>query len=89
MQRITKKRWFGPKNIGWGPAPKSREGWVITIVWLVSIVSTLFYLHSIDLLNIINIITVIVVAAIIIFHCCFNLRARFLTTWLFLTHSTF
>ena len=37
MKRITKKRWFGPKNIGWGPAPKSREGWIITIIWLVSI----------------------------------------------------
>lgn len=29
MKRITKKRWFGPKNIGWGPAPKSREGWLL------------------------------------------------------------
>jgi hypothetical protein len=66
MQRITKKRWFGPKNIGWGPAPKSKEGWIITIIWLVSIISTLFYLHSINSLNIINIITVIVVATIII-----------------------
>lgn len=66
MKRITKKRWFGPKHIGWGPAPKSREGWVITIIWLISIISTLFYLHSINSLNIVNIITVIVVAAIII-----------------------
>ena len=61
MQRITKKRWFGPKIIGWGPAPKSWEGWVITLVWLVSLVSTLFYLHSIQSLNIINIAIVIVI----------------------------
>ena len=66
MKRITNKRWFGPKNIGWGPAPKSKEGWVITIVWLISIVSTLFYLHSINSLNIINIATIIIVAAVII-----------------------
>jgi hypothetical protein len=66
MKRITQKRWFGPKYIGWGPAPKSWEGWVVTLVWLVSIVSTIFYLRSIDLLNIINIAIVIVVAAIIL-----------------------
>jgi len=66
MNRFTKKRWFGPKNVGWGPAPKSWEGGVVTLVWLVSLVSTLFYLHSINSLNIINIAIVIVVAAIII-----------------------
>jgi CDP-diglyceride synthetase len=66
MKRITKKHWFGPKKIGWGPAPKSWEGGVVTMVWLVCLVSTLFYLHNIHLLNIINIAVVIVVAAIII-----------------------
>jgi hypothetical protein len=66
MKKITKKRWFGPKIVGWGPAPKSWEGWVVTLVWLVSIFSTIFYLRSIDLLNIINIAIVIVVAAIIL-----------------------
>ncbi len=66
MKRITEKRWFGPKIVGYGPAPKTWEGWVVTIVWLVSLISSLFYLHSIHLLNIINIAIVIILAAIII-----------------------
>lgn len=66
MKRITNKRWFGPKRVGWGPAPKSLEGWVITLVWLVSLISTLLYLHSISALTIVNIAIVIIVAAIII-----------------------
>ena len=66
MKKITKKRWFGPKKVGWGPAPKSGEGWVVTLVWMASILLTLFYLHSIHLLNIINIAIVIVLAAIIL-----------------------
>lgn len=65
MKRITKKRWFGPKYVGWGLAPKSWE-WVITMIWLVSLISTLFYLHNLSLLIIINIAIVIVIAAIII-----------------------
>ena len=66
MKRITNKRWFGPKKVGWGPAPKSWEGGIITIVWLVSLVSTLLYLHSLNALSIINIAIVIIIAAIII-----------------------
>ena len=66
MKRITEKRWFGPKQVGWGPAPKSREGWIVTLVWLASLLTTLFYLHSIHSLNIINIAIVIVIAAIIL-----------------------
>lgn len=66
MKRITKKRWFGPKKIGYGPGPKSREGWIVTIVWLVSLIITLLYLHTIKSLNIVNIIIVIIVAAIIL-----------------------
>ena len=66
MKRITNKRWFGPKRVGWGPAPKSWEGGVITLVWLVSLISTLLYLHSISALTIVNIAIVIIVAAIII-----------------------
>ena len=66
MKRITNKRWFGPKRVGWGPAPKTWQGWVITLVWLISLVSTLLYLHSISALTIVNIAIVIIVAAIII-----------------------
>ena len=66
MKRITEKRWFGPKIVGYGPAPKSWEGWVVTIVWLASIIITLLYLHSIHLFNIFNVLIVIVLAAVIL-----------------------
>ena len=66
MKRITEKRWFGPKIVGYGPAPKSWEGWVVTIVWLASIIITLLYLHSIHLFNIFNALIVIVLAAVIL-----------------------
>jgi predicted membrane channel-forming protein YqfA (hemolysin III family) len=66
MKRITEKRWFGPKHVGWGPAPRSGEGWVVTVVWLASILGTLYYLHTIGSLNIVNIVIVIVVAAVIL-----------------------
>lgn len=66
MKRITEKPWFGPKIVGYGPAPKSWEGWIVTIVWLVSLISIILYLHSINSLSIINIAIVIILAAIII-----------------------
>ncbi len=66
MKRITKKRWFGPKYVGWGPAPKSGEGWIVTLVWMASLLLTLYYLHSIHSLNIVNIAIVIFFAAIIL-----------------------
>jgi hypothetical protein len=66
MKRIANKRWFGPKNVGWGPAPKSWEGWLVTLVWWISIILTLLYLHSINSLNIVNIAIVIIIAAIIL-----------------------
>jgi hypothetical protein len=66
MERITKKRWFGPKYVGWGPAPKSWEGWLVTLVWMASLLLTLYYLHSIKSLNIVNIAILIFFAAIIL-----------------------
>lgn len=66
MKRVTSKRWFGPKRVGWGPAPKSGEGWVVTLVWLASIVLTMLYLHNIHSLTILNIAIVIILAAIIL-----------------------
>ena len=66
MKRITKKRWFGPKIVGWGPAPKSWEGWLVTLVWLASILFTVFYLHSTKSLNIVKIAIIIIIAAIIL-----------------------
>lgn len=66
MKRITNRSWFGPKRVGYGPAPRTWQGWVITLVWLISIVSTLLYLYSISALTIVNIAIVIIVAAIIL-----------------------
>ncbi|HML04339.1 MAG TPA: hypothetical protein VK426_01055 [Methanobacterium sp.] len=66
MKRITEKRWFGPKIVGYGPAPKSWEGWVVTIVWWISLAFSIFYLHSINSLTIVNIAIVIILAAIIL-----------------------
>ena len=66
MKRITKKRWFGPKYVGWGPGPKSWEGWLVTLVWLASLILGIYYLHSINLLSIITLAIVIILAAIII-----------------------
>ena len=66
MKRITEKRWFGPKIVGYGPAPKSWEGWAVTVVWLASIIITLLYLHSSHLFNIVNVLIVIVLAAVIL-----------------------
>jgi hypothetical protein len=66
MKRITKKRWFGPKYVGWGPAPKSWEGWLVILAWWAYIVLTIYYLHSINSLNIVNIAIVIIFGAIIL-----------------------
>jgi hypothetical protein len=66
MKRISNKRWFGPKVVGWGPAPKTWEGWVVTLVWMVSLLGTLYYLHTINSLSIVNILIVIIVAAVIL-----------------------
>ena len=66
MKRITKKRWFGPKKVGWGPAPKSWEGWLVIFAWWAYIVFTIYYLHRINSLNIVNIAIVIIFGAIIL-----------------------
>jgi hypothetical protein len=66
MKRITKKRWFGPKKVGCGPAPKSGEGWLVILVWWVYLVFTIYYLHNINSLNIVYIAIVIIFGAIIL-----------------------
>ena len=37
MKRITKKAWFGPKKVGWGLSPKSWEGWLATLIFIVMV----------------------------------------------------
>jgi len=51
MKRITKKRWFGPKYVGYGISPRSWEGWLVILVWAVLFILSGYYLQSIDLLS--------------------------------------
>lgn len=32
------KHWFGKKKIGWGPAPKTWQGWLLTISMVVLVI---------------------------------------------------
>ena len=29
------KGWFGPKRIGWGVSPRTREGWLVMLAYVV------------------------------------------------------
>jgi len=43
MKRITKKAWFGKKIFGWGYRPISLEGWVVTIVFIITMIADIIY----------------------------------------------
>ena len=43
MKRITQKSWFGKKTVGYGPAPASWQGWIVTILFLLTVI--LDFLH--------------------------------------------
>ncbi len=43
MQRLTKKSWFGKKKVGYGPAPATWQGWLITFLLILTVV--LDFLH--------------------------------------------
>jgi hypothetical protein len=32
---IGRKAWFGPRRLGWGLEPVSREGWIITLAFAI------------------------------------------------------
>ena len=51
MKRITKKRWFGPKYVGYGISPRSWEGWLVTLIWALLLILSAYYLISTDLLS--------------------------------------
>lgn len=34
-----RKGWFGPKRIGWGFAPRTWEGWTVTLVFVAGVVA--------------------------------------------------
>lgn len=46
MTRITKKAWFGKRIIGWGYRPISLEGWLVTVVFLVTIFVSIDYFEK-------------------------------------------
>jgi hypothetical protein len=43
MKRITQKSWFGKKNVGYGPAPATWQGWIVTLLLILTII--LDFLH--------------------------------------------
>ncbi len=30
---VGRKAWFGPRRLGWGLEPVSREGWIVTLIF--------------------------------------------------------
>ena len=46
MKRITKKAWFGKKTLSWGIRPVSVEGWLVTIVFLITVFFNFTYNHK-------------------------------------------
>ncbi len=46
MKRLTKKPWFGKKYFGWGLRPVSREGWLVTFVFILIIIINAFYFRN-------------------------------------------
>jgi hypothetical protein len=43
MKRITQKSWFGKKIVGYGPAPVTWQGWIVTLLLILTII--LDFLH--------------------------------------------
>ena len=58
------KPWFGKKRVGYGPAPKTWQGWLLTIALLVIVITdVMLFRHSI--LSIIIFILAVVVFLVI------------------------
>lgn len=32
---VGRKAWFGPRRLGWGLEPVSREGWIVTLAFAI------------------------------------------------------
>ena len=43
MKRITQKSWFGNKSVGYGPAPATWQGWIVTLLLILTVI--LDFLH--------------------------------------------
>ena len=58
------KPWFGKKKVGWGPAPKTWQGWLLTIS-MVAIVILAFLTFRLSIYTVIIFIVDVVVFLII------------------------
>ena len=38
MKRITQKSWFGKKSVGYGPAPATWQGWIVTLLLILTVI---------------------------------------------------
>lgn len=38
MKKITQKSWFGKKSVGFGPAPATWQGWIVTFLLILTVI---------------------------------------------------
>jgi CDP-diglyceride synthetase len=43
MKGMTQKAWFGKKRVGYGPAPKTWQGWIVTLLFVLTILLDFIY----------------------------------------------
>jgi hypothetical protein len=43
MKRITQKSWFGKKIVGYGPAPVAWQGWIVTLLLILTVILDFLY----------------------------------------------
>ena len=43
MKRITQIAWFGKKRVGYGPAPKTWQGWIVTLLFVLTVILDFIY----------------------------------------------
>ncbi len=59
MKKIVKEPWFGKKRIGWGPAPRTWQGWILTLIMLLIVISDVYYFRRSIITIIIFIVAVV------------------------------
>ncbi len=37
MKKMTQKSWFGKKSVGYGPAPVTWQGWIVTLLLILTV----------------------------------------------------
>ena len=43
MKSITQKPWFGKKRVGYGPAPAAWQGWIVTLLFVLTVILDFLY----------------------------------------------